>query len=179
MTQTHEIICAGFGGQGILFLGKMIALSGMKEGKEVSWIPSYGPEMRGGTANCSVVVSDQKIGSPVVYHPTILVAMNRPSMEKFENDVKPNGVLLYNKTLIEVEPKRKDIKIFPVNVTGIASELGNVKLANVVALGALIKATGLIKKDSAIAALKYELTGKKAALLDINFKALDAGEQAV
>ena len=130
---THEILCAGFGGQGILFLGKMIAKAGMIEDKEVSWIPSYGPEMRGGTANCSVVVSDKKIGSPVVCKPTILVAMNRPSLEKFEVDIKPNGILLYNKTLIEVAPKRTDVQIKAVNVTGIASELGNVKLANVVA----------------------------------------------
>ena len=108
---TYEIVLAGFGGQGILFLGKMIALAGMIDGKEVSWIPSYGPEMRGGTANCSVVVSDRRIGTPVVSHPNVLVAMNRPSLEKFEPKMQPGGLLLINKTLIEIPHTRTDIDV--------------------------------------------------------------------
>jgi 2-oxoglutarate ferredoxin oxidoreductase subunit gamma len=122
---TYEIVLAGFGGQGILFLGKMIATAGMLEGKEVSWIPSYGPEMRGGTANCSVVVSDRRIGTPVVNHPNVLVAMNRPSLEKFESRMQPGGFLLINKTLIEIPHTRTDIDVSYVDITGLAGELGN------------------------------------------------------
>ena len=176
---TYEIVLAGFGGQGILFLGKMIALAGMIDGKEVSWIPSYGPEMRGGTANCSVVVSDRRIGTPVVNHPNVLVAMNRPSLEKFEPRMQAGGHLLINKTLIEIPHTRQDIEVAYVEITGLASELGNPRLANIVALGGLIGRIGLVGRDAVIEALKKELSGKKAALLDLNLKALDAGMQAV
>jgi len=175
---TYEIILAGFGGQGILFLGKMIALAGMIDGKEVSWIPSYGPEMRGGTANCSVVVSDRRIGTPVVTRPNVLVAMNRPSLEKFESTMQPGGHLLINKTLIEIPHTRQDIDVTYLEITGLAGELGNPRLANVVALGGLIGRVGLVSRDAVIEALKKELSGKKAALLDLNLKALDAGQQA-
>jgi 2-oxoglutarate ferredoxin oxidoreductase subunit gamma len=175
---TYEIILSGFGGQGILFLGKMIALAGMIDGKEVSWIPSYGPEMRGGTANCSVVVSDRRIGTPVVTHPNVLVAMNRPSLEKFESTMQPGGHLLINKTLIEIPHTRQDIDVTYLEITGLAGELGNPRLANIVALGGLIGRVGLVSRDAVIEALKKELSGKKAALLDLNLKALDAGQQA-
>lgn len=175
---TYEIVLAGFGGQGILFLGKMIATAGMLEGKEVSWIPSYGPEMRGGTANCSVVVSDRRIGSPVVSHPNVLVAMNRPSLEKFESRMQPGGFLLINKTLIEIPHTRADIDVAYVDITGIAGELGNPRLANIVALGALVGRLPIVGRDGVMAALKKELVGKKAALLDLNTAALDAGRQA-
>ena len=175
---TYEIILSGFGGQGILFLGKMIALAGMIDGKEVSWIPSYGPEMRGGTANCSVVVSDRRIGTPVVTRPNVLVAMNRPSLEKFESTMQPGGHLLINKTLIEIPHTRQDIDVTYLEITGLAGELGNPRLANVVALGGLIGRVGLVSRDAVIEALKKELSGKKAALLDLNLKALDAGQQA-
>ena len=175
---TYEIILAGFGGQGILFLGKMIALAGMIDGKEVSWIPSYGPEMRGGTANCSVVVSDRRIGTPVVTRPNVLVAMNRPSLEKFESTMQPGGHLLINKTLIEIPHTRQDIDVTYLEITGLAGELGNPRLANIVALGGLIGRVGLVSRDAVIEALKKELSGKKAALLDLNLKALDAGQQA-
>jgi 2-oxoglutarate ferredoxin oxidoreductase subunit gamma len=161
---TYEITLAGFGGQGILFLGKMIALAGMLEGKEVSWIPSYGPEMRGGTANCSVVVSDRRIGSPVVSHPNVLVAMNRPSLEKFEPKVQPAGFVLINKTLIEIPHTRHDVDVAYVEITGLAGELGNPRLANVVALGALIGRLPIVGRDAVLEGLKKELSGKKAAL---------------
>lgn len=176
---TYEIVLAGFGGQGILFLGKMIALAGMYDGREVSWIPSYGPEMRGGTANCSVVVSDRRIGTPVVSHPNVMVAMNRPSLEKFEPKVQAGGHVLINKTLIEIPHTRTDIKPVYLEITGLAGELGNPRLANIVALGGLIGTVGLVTRDSVIEALKKELSGKKAALLELNLKALDAGQQGV
>ena len=176
---TYEVVLAGFGGQGILFLGKMIALAGMYDGKEVSWIPSYGPEMRGGTANCSVVVSDRRIGTPVVSHPNVLVAMNRPSLEKFEPKVQPGGHVLINKTLIEIPHTRADIKATYLEITGLAGEIGNPRLANLVALGGLIGTVGLVSRGSVIEALKKELSGKKIALLDLNLRALDAGQQGV
>lgn len=176
---TYEIISAGFGGQGVLFIGKILATAGMNEGKEVSWIPSYGPEMRGGTANCSVVVSDERIGAPVVTHPDIVIALNRPSMEKFEETLKEGQILLYNKSLIDIEPSRKDISSYAVNASDIADNLGNVKLANVVALGALLKKVPVVKKESVVEALKQTLTGKKAALLDANLEAIEKGWNAV
>jgi 2-oxoglutarate ferredoxin oxidoreductase subunit gamma len=176
---TYEITLAGFGGQGILFLGKMIALAGMYDGKEVSWIPSYGPEMRGGTAFCSVVVSDRRIGSPVVSHPNVLVAMNRPSLEKFEPKMQAGGHLLINKTLIEIPHTRTDIEPIYLEITGLASDLGNPRLANLVALGGLIGRVDIVSRESVVEALKKELSGKKAALLDLNLKALDAGRQGV
>jgi 2-oxoglutarate ferredoxin oxidoreductase subunit gamma len=175
---TYEIVLAGFGGQGILFLGKMIALAGMIDGKEVSWIPSYGPEMRGGTANCSVVVSDRRIGTPVVSRPNVLVAMNRPSLEKFEPAMQAGGHLLINKTLIEIPHTRQDIEVAYLEITGLAGDLGNPRLANVVALGGLIGRVGVVSRSGVIEALKKELSGKKAALLDLNLKALDAGQHA-
>ncbi len=175
---TYEIVLAGFGGQGILFLGKMIALAGMLDGKEVSWIPSYGPEMRGGTANCSVVVSDRRIGTPVVAHPNVLVAMNRPSLEKFEAKMQPGGHLFINKTLIEIPHTRQDINVTYLEMTGLAGELGNPRLANIVALGGLVGRIGLVSRDAVIKALQKELSGKKAALLEANLKALDLGAQA-
>jgi 2-oxoglutarate ferredoxin oxidoreductase subunit gamma len=175
---TYEIVLAGFGGQGILFLGKMIALAGMIDGKEVSWIPSYGPEMRGGTANCSVVVSDRRIGTPVVSRPNVLVAMNRPSLEKFEPAMQAGGHLLINKTLIEIPHTRQDIDVAYLEITGLAGDLGNPRLANVVALGGLIGRVGVVSRSGVIEALKKELSGKKAALLDLNLKALDVGQHA-
>ena len=174
----HEIVLAGFGGQGVLFLGKMIAVAGMIDGKQVSWIPSYGPEMRGGTTNCSVVVSDRLIGMPVVPHPNVLVAMNRPSLEKFETKMQPKGLLLVNRTLIEIRHTRDDITAAYLEITGIAAKVGNPRLANIVALGALISLVPIVTRASVVEALRQELSGKKAALLDLNLKALEAGQDA-
>ena len=175
---THEIICAGFGGQGILFLGKILAFAGLEEKKEVSWIPSYGPEMRGGTCNCSVVVSDDKqVGMPVVVSPNIVVAMNRLSMEKFEPEMVEDGLLIYNTTLIEIEPKRKDIKTAHVAASQIANELGNVNLANMVMLGALLKFVPIIKKSTVEQILHKQLEGSKAKFFEPNMKAITAGEE--
>jgi len=135
--------------------------------------------MRGGTANCSVVVSDRRIGTPVVSHPNVLVAMNRPSLEKFEPKVQPGGHVLINKTLIEIPHTRADIKATYLEITGLAGEIGNPRLANLVALGGLIGTVGLVSRGSVIEALKKELSGKKIALLDLNLRALDAGQQGV
>jgi len=174
----YEIVLAGFGGQGVLFLGKLIASAGMLDGKQVSWIPSYGPEMRGGTTNCSVVVSDRLIGMPVVPHPNVLVVLNRPSLEKFEPRMQPQGLLLINKTLIEIPHTREDIRAAYLEITGIAAKIGNPRLANVVAFGALIALAPVVTRASAVEALKMELSGRKAALLDLNLQAFDAGQEA-
>ena len=177
---THEIICAGFGGQGILFLGKILAFAGLEEEKEVSWIPSYGPEMRGGTCNCSVVVSDDKrVGMPVITTPNIVVAMNRLSMEKFEPTMLQGGYLIYNTTLVETKPKREDIKIAHVAASQIANELGNVKLANMVMLGALLKFVPVVKRSTVEQIICEQLTGSKAKFFEPNMKAIDAGEKEV
>ena len=177
---THEIICAGFGGQGILFLGKVLAFAGLEEKKEVSWIPSYGPEMRGGTCNCSVVVSNGKrVGMPVVTTPNIVVAMNRLSMERFEPTMVSNGYLIYNTTLIEIEPKRKDIQIANVAASQIADELGNVKLANMVMLGALLKFVPIVNKSTIEQIIRKQLTGSKEKFFEPNMKAIKAGEKEV
>ena len=175
---THEIICAGFGGQGILFLGKVLAFAGLEEKKEVSWIPSYGPEMRGGTCNCSVVVSnDKQVGMPVVTTPNVVIAMNRLSMERFEPTIVPGGFLIYNTTLIEVEPQRDDIKIAHIAASQIANELGNVKLANMVMLGALLKFVPIVKKTTVEQIIRKQLTGSKEKLFEPNMKAMIAGEK--
>lgn len=177
---TYEIICAGFGGQGILFLGKTLAYAGLEENKEVSWIPAYGPEMRGGTCNCSVVVSDSKrIGMPVVTKPNVVVAMNRQSMEKFEPTIVDNGFLLYNSTLIEIEPSKKNITAVKLEASQIANELGNVKLSNMVMLGALLKKVPMVKKETVVNIIRQQLTGDKKKLFEPNIIALEAGENAV
>lgn len=137
----QEFIIAGFGGQGVLLLGQMLAYAGMLEGKQVSWMPSYGPEMRGGTANCTVVISDEEIGSPVVSQPSCVIALNLPSLDKFEPMVKPGGLLLINSSLVDREPRRDDIKAVALPATEIASELGNIRVTNMVALGALVQLT--------------------------------------
>ena len=131
---THEIIMAGFGGQGVMAMGKILVEAAMEEGKNVSWLPSYGPEMRGGTANCSVIVSDEPIGAPVVTEATAAIVMNRPSLDKFENDIIPGGALFINSSLIEKKATRDDIKVYYVPANEIASELGTDRVANIVML---------------------------------------------
>lgn len=136
---TNEIIFAGFGGQGVILAGKILALAGMSEDKYVSHIPSYGAEMRGGTANCSVIVSDEEIASPVIEKPDVVIALNKPSMTKFEQQLKPNGLLIYNSSLIDVEPTRKDIRVVALPCNEICAETNNPRGTNMVALGALLK----------------------------------------
>ncbi|NLY70959.1 MAG: 2-oxoacid:ferredoxin oxidoreductase subunit gamma [Clostridiales bacterium] len=171
---THKLIIAGFGGQGVLLTGQIIAYAGMMEGKEVTWMPSYGPEMRGGTANCTVIVSDKKISSPVINEATAVVAMNLPSLVKFENMVEPGGKIFINSSLIDEEPKRDDIEVYSIKANEIAEGLNNSKVANMVILGAVIDNTGIVKRESVEKVLENIFTGDKANLIDLNKQALRA-----
>ena len=171
-----ESIFAGFGGQGVMLMGQLLAYSGMYEGKNVTYFPSYGPEMRGGTANCSVIVSDEPVGSPVISELGLLVAMNRPSMERFEDMIKPDGMLFYNSSLIDIQPKRTDIKGIAIPANKIANDLGNTRVANMVVMGAILKATGVVDIETVMKVLTEKvLTGKKKNLVGINRSALEKG----
>lgn len=174
-----EIVIAGFGGQGVLLMGQLLAYAGMYEDKNVTWMPSYGPEMRGGTANCSVVLADDDVGSPCVNEPDAALIMNLPSLISFENTVKPDGVLLYNSSLIETEPQRGDIRAIKVPCNAIAAELGNDRVANVVMLGAYIALTKIVAIESVLEALRKVLGPSKEHLLAINRDALTRGAEAV
>ena len=175
---THEMIMSGFGGQGIMLMGQLMTYAGMIEEKNVSWIPSYGPEMRGGTAYCSVIVSDEPIGAPMVSEPNIVVAMNLPSLDKFEPVMRPGGVLIINSSLIEREAKRTDIKVCKIPANDIANELGNTKVTNMVVLGAIVAATSAVEIDSVLKAFA-KMFAKKPALLEINEKALRRGAEYI
>ncbi len=168
-----QVKAAGFGGQGILMLGMAIAQAGMIEGYHVSWIPSYGPEMRGGTANCHVHVSEKPVGSPLVPFPTVLIVMNRPSLEKFEKDVQPGGLIIYDSSLIDVAPTRKDIEVMAIPATKIADELGNTRVANMVILGAFVGYTNTLNKDTVLETIDQIITRKR--LIPINKKAIEKG----
>jgi 2-oxoglutarate ferredoxin oxidoreductase subunit gamma len=174
----HEVIMAGFGGQGMMLAGQLLAYAGMLEGKHVSWYPSYGPEMRGGTANCTVVVADEPVASPVVSRASAIVAMNRPSLEHFEGMLAPGGVLVYNSTLIEQGPKRADVRTIAVPANALAEELGDKRVANMVVLGALLAATGAVKAESVVASLKKTLPERRQNLIPLNEKALAQGAAA-
>jgi 2-oxoglutarate ferredoxin oxidoreductase subunit gamma len=172
----EEIIISGFGGQGQLFAGQLLAYAGMMEGRKVAWIPSYGPEMRGGTANCTVVISDEDVGSPVVLHPSAVVAMNPPSLDKYESAVVPGGILVINTSLGTRTPKRSDLRIATVDASEQALQAaGNDKLANMVALGTLLALLPVVSADSVLAALRKVLGAKKASLYEANEKALRRG----
>lgn len=170
----HEVVMAGFGGQGVMLIGQLMTYGGMLANKQVSWIPSYGPEMRGGTANCSIIVSDEPIGAPIVSEPTAVIAMNLPSLEKFEPLLVPGGVLIINSSLIERKAKRNDIKVYYVAANDIAAELGNSKVANMVVLGSLLAATKAVDSDSVLKAFA-KMFSKKPQLLTINQQALNRG----
>lgn len=170
-----EIICAGFGGQGVLVLGQVIAYAGMLEGKSVSWLPSYGPEQRGGTCNCSVVVTEGAVGSPLVNRPSIALIMNGPSFDRFEPTVRPGGLLLYNSSLVRRKPTRDDLKAISVPANEVADELGNVRVANMVMLGALIQATGLVQTSSIEQALTAVISERHHGLIPLNMQALERG----
>ena len=176
---TNEIIIAGFGGQGVMAIGKMLAEACMKEGKEVSWLPSYGPEMRGGTANCSVVLSDEPIISPLVLEPTELIVMNKPSLLRFEETVVAGGSVFVNSSIIEISVSRSDVRAVYVPCLDIAGELGNAKVSNMVMLGAYIAATGNLGKNTIRQMLMQMFTVSKAALVDLNLEALRRGAACV
>lgn len=172
-----EVMFAGFGGQGILLSAKILAHAAMEEGLEVAWVPSYGPEMRGGTAYCTVVVSDRLIGSPIIRHPMHLVAMNRPSLEKFAPMVKPSGVILVNSTLISIGSGRDDVDELRVPVNDIAVKLGSVRSANIVALAAFVARTNIVSVETLRACVKQEFA-KKEKIIPLNLAAVDAGQKA-
>lgn len=170
-----EIIIAGFGGQGVLVLGQLITYAGMIEDKAVSWFPSYGPEQRGGTCNCSVVVSESEIGSPLVSKPTVAIVMNAPSYDRFLPTVAPGGILLYNSTLIQPKTGRSDIRIIAVPANEAADDLGNSRVANMVILGSFIEATGLVANESVQESLKKVLSERHHHLIPLNMQALERG----
>lgn len=174
----RKIVLAGFGGQGVLFAGKVIAYTGLIGDREVSWLPSYGPEMRGGTANCSVIVSDEPVASPLVDKADVIVAMNRPSLDKFEEHVKPGGVLVINSSIIDRKAVRDDITVVYCDANGIAEQVGNPKGANVAILGAVMAKANVTSLDSMMEAIRIELGEKKARFLEGNKKALQAGMDA-
>ena len=175
---TKQFIFAGFGGQGMLLFGKFLAMACMLYGKHVSWLPSYGPEMRGGTANCSVIVSDEDVASPMVDKADVIVAMNLPSLDKFESYVKPGGVLVINSSIIERKSTRDDVTVVYCDANKIAESVGNPKGANVAILGALLQKSPVVSVDTMVEAIRIELGEKKAKFLEGNKKALEAGMAA-
>jgi 2-oxoglutarate ferredoxin oxidoreductase subunit gamma len=171
-----EMIFAGFGGQGIMTIGQIIAYSGLTEGKAVAWIPSYGPEMRGGTANCTVVVTDEEqVGAPLTTHPDFVIAMNKPSFVKFEPTIKPGGLMVYNVSLIDDKPSRTDITYIPVEANKLAEEQGNSRYASIIAMAALIGFTDIIKLSTVAEALKKVLPERHHKLIPDNMKAAQSG----
>jgi 2-oxoglutarate ferredoxin oxidoreductase subunit gamma len=176
---TEEIIIAGFGGQGVLSMGKILAYSGVMANQEVSWFPSYGPEMRGGTANVTVILSDNRISSPIVNEFDTAIILNQQSMDKFEKTVKPGGVLIYDPNGIIHPPKRKDINIYKIEGTLIAAEMGNVKTFNMVVLGAYLKAKPVVKMESVDLGLQKSLPPRHHKLIPLNLAAIQKGYEMV
>ncbi len=170
-----EILIAGFGGQGILFSGKFIANEALLRGKEVSWLPSYGPEMRGGTANCSVIISDSAIGSPIISNPDILVVMNLPSLDKYEDKVKKNGKIIADSSLIDRKVLRDDVSAHYIPATRLASDSGLAGLANMVVIGYLIKASGIIPYENIERTAAKTVSSEKKELYSLNLKAIELG----
>jgi 2-oxoglutarate ferredoxin oxidoreductase subunit gamma len=176
----RSVVIAGFGGQGVILAGKILAQAGMNHGLEVTWLPSYGPEMRGGTANCTVILSDTAIGSPIVDEPTAVIALNLPSLDKFESTVAQKGVLLINRSLIARDVTRKDITAHVIPLNEIAARVGSARTVNMVALGAYVKATGAVPLDVVKQTMAAAMRdGGKEKLIAVNEKALDEGYAAV
>ncbi|MEF9426222.1 MAG: 2-oxoacid:acceptor oxidoreductase family protein [Candidatus Mariimomonas ferrooxydans] len=175
MKNDLQLIIAGFGGQGILFAGKLLTHSAMLEGRHVTGFPSYGAEIRGGTANCTVIISDEMIGSPIVRSPNSLLTMNQASMERFESQLKPHGILIMNTSLIKNPASRADIETIRINATDIAEELGNGNVANMVMLGALIGRTGIINPETVSSAMKEIIPGHRKNIIPLNERAFKKG----
>jgi 2-oxoglutarate ferredoxin oxidoreductase subunit gamma len=173
-----EIIIAGFGGQGVLFSGQVVAYAAMDAGKEVTWIPSYGPEMRGGTANCTVVIADEEIGSPLVEHPPLAIALNLPSFDKYEESLQKDGTLIVNQSMVDRGAKRTDIHVILVPCNQIAEEIGDKKLTNMVAIGALLSVLPEISLKDVEKALESHLPARHKHLLPKNYEALKRGFEA-
>ncbi len=174
---TTSVLIAGFGGQGILFAGKFLAYKGLLEDKNVSWLPSYGPEMRGGTASCNVIISDEPVGSPIVSKPDILIAMNLPSLDKYENSVAPGGSIFIDSSLIDRKIQREDVKAFYIPATRLASDNDMSTLANMIIMGKLLRETQGFDDDEVTAALKKVISAKHADMLDLNLAALQLGSK--
>ena len=173
--KTTQILLAGFGGQGVLFAGKFLAYKGMVQSKQLSWLPSYGPEMRGGTANCSVILSDTPVGSPIITNPDVLVAMNLPSLQKFVDAVVPGGKIILDSTLIDAKVERDDVKVCYVPATQMAKDAGYATLANMILTGKVLKVTEGVTFEGNKETLESFIPAKKAGLIDINCKALQMG----
>jgi 2-oxoglutarate ferredoxin oxidoreductase subunit gamma len=174
-----EILIAGFGGQGIMLMGKLLAYGAIYEGLEVTFYPSYGPEMRGGTANCTVVISEQRIGSPIKNTFTAMMAMNQASLTKFEDRVNAGGVIAYNETIIDTPPTREDVRIIKIPANKIAAELGNLQVANMVAVGGLVALLGMISLNSLVKGLTRELPAHRHHLISLNEEAIKRGMELV
>ncbi len=172
---TKEIIIAGFGGQGVLSMGKILAYSGLMDGKEVSWMPAYGPEQRGGTANVTVIISDEKISSPILSQYDVAIILNQPSLEKFENRVKPGGILIYDGYGIIHPPTRKDIKVYRIDAMDAANEMNNSKAFNMIVLGGLLKLCPIVNNESVIKGLKKTLPERHHHLIPMNEEAINKG----
>ena len=173
--KTTQILIAGFGGQGVLFAGKFLAYKGLVQNKNVSWLPSYGPEMRGGTANCSVIISDTPVGSPIITTPDILVAINLPSLQNFVDAVVPGGKIIIDSTLIEAKVERTDVEVFYIPATQMAKDAGYATLANMILTGKLLKETDAVTYEGNKETLESFIPAKKANLIDVNCQALQAG----
>lgn len=171
----QEIIISGFGGQGILSAGRLLAHAGMLEGKNVSWLPSYGPEMRGGTANCHVIISDDPVGSPILNSATALIVMNAPSLDKFEKIIVKDGIIIADNSLVKRKPDRNDIEYFGIPATKLASDMGNSTYATIILIGKLLGKTGIISKENFESALKKVLRPKYHHLIPEEMKALELG----
>lgn len=174
----QDVMIAGFGGQGVLLVGKLLAYAGMLEGKRVTWFPSYGAEIRGGTANCTVIISDEEIGSPVVQNPSAMLILNEASFKKFEHRIKQGGQLFLNTSLVHEPATRSDINRIEVKANEIAESLGDIRITNMVMLGAFLKKTGVVALESVLAALKQVLPPRRHNLLPLNEKALKQGGEA-
>ena len=173
---TTQYLFAGFGGQGILFSGKLLAYKGLTDGKNVSWLPSYGPEMRGGTASCSVIISDDAVGSPIVSKPDVLIVMNLPSLDKYEDTVVSGGMIFVDSSLIERKVKRDDVKVFYIPATKLASDNGIAKLANIILMGKVLAETnGFDNEESVNNALKKVISAKHSDMLEVNLNAMRIG----
>ncbi len=172
---TTQTLIAGFGGQGVLFAGKFLAFKGLVENKEVSWLPSYGPEMRGGTASCGVILSDEPVGSPIVSNPDVLIVMNLPSLDKYENDTVSGGKIFVDSTLISRKVQRTDVDAYYIPATQMAIDAGVPTLANIILIGKMLKETGLFSFENMIDTVKKLVPAKKPELVEMNMKALEAG----
>ena len=172
---TRELLFAGFGGQGLLFSGKVIAYKGLIEDKNVSWLPSYGPEMRGGTANCSVILRDEPVGAPIISNPDVLVAMNLPSLDKYEDQVKPGGYIFVDSSLIERKVRRTDVNVYYVPATKLAGENGAPTLANMILVGKLLQVLGEYNEELVQKALGKCISARHADLLNLNLKCMEIG----